>query len=205
MNIYVIGMPGSGRSTISKAICNGGDYKYIDATAWIKSKFRDKNMGEHQNQYLDDYHQWLSDQIKSDPSIFIDKIYKDMTNEWESDRKENINFIIDGLYNPKDFSHLFNYNKDIVIFLNRTDNETEYKDYENIGVSVIRDYCYWMSAAGFITKQHWLEYNFKINEAPSDHIKSLGSKNSVFIIKSISNVIKHLENKLKETLLEKNS
>lgn len=196
MKIFVIGMPQSGRTTIAKALCQDGEYKYVDASSWIKCTFRDVKVGEHQQQYLDDYHQWLTARIKVNPWLFIDEVCDVIKTNGEG------NFIIDGINSPKDFSHLFNYQEDMVVFFNRTDNECEYKDYENIGVSVIRDYCYWMSAAGLVTKDRWLEYNFKINEAPSDHIKCLGSKNSVYIVKSISKVIEHLRNNLKAVIAE---
>ncbi|MGH7239415.1 MAG: hypothetical protein ACREHG_05025, partial [Candidatus Saccharimonadales bacterium] len=77
-------------------------------------------------------------------------------------------------------------------------NEREYKDHENIGTSVIRDYCFWMSVAGLLNKERWLEYNFRIPGENSDHIKVMGAQNSVFIVKSIAKVISHLTERLNE-------
>jgi hypothetical protein len=71
-------------------------------------------------------------------------------------------------------------------------------DHENIGVSVIRDYCFWLSSASLINKSNWLEYNFRIPGEDSEFIKNLGSKNSVFIVKSIKKAISHLKEKLND-------
>lgn len=107
-------------------------------------------------------------------------------------------FIIDGISSPKDFTYLFNYREDTVVFLNRTDNAGEYRDHENIGVSVIRDYCFWMAASGLIDKKRWLEYNFRIPGDDVDGIKEMGAQNSLFIVKSINKAISHLKDKIKE-------
>jgi hypothetical protein len=113
--------------------------------------------------------------------------------------KEDPIYIIDGILSPKDFTALFDYREDIVVFLNRTDNLHEYRDHENIGTSVIRDYCFWMSAAGVLIKDRWLEYNFKIPGENSDFVKAMGAQNSVFIVKSIERVISHLTERLQRT------
>jgi hypothetical protein len=86
--------------------------------------------------------------------------------------------------------------EDFIVFLNRTNNEVDLKDYENIGVSVMRDYCFWLSSANNLDKNNWFEYNFNIPGEESDWVKSLGHKNSVFIVKSINKVISHLKERL---------
>jgi adenylate kinase family enzyme len=191
MNIFVIGMPGSGRTTVARALCQAKGYNYIQATSWVKSTFRDPNPGEHPQQYLDEYHTWYTSRMKINPRMITDSIYDSMDTYQLVD---NNCFVIDGLSSPKDFAELFDYNKDMVVFLNRTNNESEFKDYENIGVSVMRDYCFWLSSANLLSKEKWFEYNYQIPGEDSDFIKSLGSKNSVFIVKSINKVISHLNN-----------
>jgi hypothetical protein len=111
---------------------------------------------------------------------------------------EDAVFVIDGVATPRDFTNLFDYKQDIVVFLNRVGFESECRDHETIGVSVIRDYCTWMSSAGLLDKGRWLEYNFKIPGEESDHVKVMGAHNSVFIVKSINKVISHLTERLKE-------
>jgi len=191
MKIFIVGLPRSGRSTVAKAVVEAHSYRYIDAMSWVRSNFRECEPGEHPHQYEDAYQQHLAQLRLADPWFVSDYILKEMWYGTET-------FVIDGLTSPKDFVQLFDYQKDIVIFLNRTDNEHEYRDHENIGVSVIRDYCFWMSAASLLSKERWLEYNFKIPGETSEHIKVMGAQNSVFIVKSIARVVSHLVEKIKE-------
>lgn len=197
MKIFIIGIPYSGRTTVAKAVLQDEKHQYIDASSWVKSTFRDQEYGEHIQKYLESYHEYLTKRIQANPLFAVNNILDTMA----AYNNTNV-FIIDGINNPKDFVHLFDVNKDIVVFLNRTDNSEEFKDSESIAVSVIRDYCYWMSTAGLLSKNRWLEYNFKIPGEGSEInlIKKMGTKNSVFISRSINNTITHLKKSLKELI-----
>lgn len=191
MRIFIVGLPKSGRTTVSKAVADAHGFGYVDAMSWIRSTFRSRKEGEHPQQYEDEYQQYLTKRMMVNPNFISDHVHEMM--KVSSDN----NFIIDGLVSPKDFMTLFNYQEDIVVFLNRTDEDPEGKDYEKIGVSVARDYCYWMAAAGLLSKDRWLEYNFKIPGEGSDFVKAMGTHNSVFIVRSINRVISHLIERLK--------
>ena len=197
MKIFIVGLPKSGRSTISKALVKELRYQYIDAMSWVRSAFRAINKGEHPHQYEDAYQEYLSKAIATSPQFVSDNIFNIINDDAKFHVSNNI-YVIDGVSSPRDFATLFDYQNDIVVFLNRTDSNHEYRDHENIGTSVIRDYCFWMSAAGLINKQRWLEYNFKIPGEDSDHVKQMGAQNSVYIVKSIKKVISHLTEKVKE-------
>lgn len=198
MKIFIVGIPYSGRTTVSKALLQDEKYQYIDASAWIKSTFRDQEKNEHIQKYLESYHEYLTKRIQSNPFFAIDNILDSV----EAYKNNSNIFIIDGVNSPKDFIHLFDVNEDIVVFLNRTDNSEEFKDSESIAVSVIRDYCYWMATVGLLSKNRWLEYNFKIPGEGSEVslIKKMGTKNSVFLTRSIKNTINHLKTSLKELI-----
>jgi adenylate kinase family enzyme len=187
MNIFILGLPKSGRSTIAQAVAVGIKGQHIDATGWVKNAFRERKYKEHLQHYEDEFNHFLSIRRTINPT-FISQHVRDTIKSYDSDTT----FVIDGVNSPKDFATLFDYRDDVVVFLNRTDNETEHKDHETIGISVMRDYCFWMSSASLLKKDRWIEYNFKIPGEPSDQIKTLGSKNSVFIIKSVDKVIEHL-------------
>jgi len=194
MKIFVIGLPKSGRTAMAQALAEGERRQYIDATAWIRSTFRPPREGEHPQQFEDDYHRYLTMRMMVNPWFVIDHTF-DLIKVAQEEKKKTV--IIDGIFAPKDFTALFDYREDMVIFLNRTDNDTEVKDHENIGVSVMRDYCFWMSSAGLLPKERWLEYNFRIPGEAGDFVKELGSKNSVFLIKSFGKVIEHAKERVK--------
>jgi hypothetical protein len=193
MKIFIVGLPQSGRTTVARAIEKQFGARYIDAMSWVKSTFRQRKDGEHLQRYEDEYDHFLSIRRVVNPWIITSHVYE-MLKSHESDK----NFVIDGIASPRDFAELFDYRQDVVVFLNRTDGLAEYKDHENVGVSVIRDFCLWMSSAGLLAKNRWLEYNFKIPGEESDVIKTLGAKNSVFIVRSIGKAISHLIESLKE-------
>ncbi len=195
MKIFIVGLPSSGRTTIAKALYENTSYHYIDATSWVKSTFRDRKDGEHIQQFLDEYHTYLTGRMKVTPDIFYANIVDTINYHRSIDIPD---FVIDGVNNPRDLARLFNYNEDVIVFLNRTDSEPEFKDYENVGLTVMRDYCYWLSSAGLLPKERWLEFNFKIPGDDSDVVKQLGSKNTLYIFKSINKVSKFLIDRFKE-------
>lgn len=189
MKILIIGLPRSGRTTVAKSIVDAHGYHYIDATSWVKSNFRQLREGEHPHQFEDEYHQYLTKRMNINPDFIRDHVLEMMKMTDDS----NAVFVIDGIFSPPDFISLFDYRKDMVVFLNRIDNDHECQDHENIGNSVIRDYCFWMSSAGVIQRGRWIEYNFRINGDNSEAIKTMGVQNSVFIVKSINKVMSHLK------------
>jgi len=189
MKIFIVGMPFSGRTTVAKALAQELEYQYIDASSWLKATFRERAEGEHIQQFQDEYHNYITNRLKLNPYLSIDNVWDVI----RSSDKKGEHTIIDGVANPKDFVHLFDMNEDVVVFLNRVDNVEEFKDSESIAVSVIRDYCFWMSSAGLLEKKRWMEYNFRIPGEDSAFVKKLGSKNNVYIAKSITRVISHLK------------
>lgn len=196
MKVFIIGLPNSGRTTVAKSIAKKEGFQYIDATSWVLSTFRKPHDNEPQQSFQEEYFNYQSTRLKINPNLFTDNVNEII----KSFNDDKVNFIIDGLTSPRDIVNLFNYNEDYMVFLNRTDNDTEYKDQESIGVSVIRDYCYWMSSANLLSKDHWLEFNFKIPGENSDFIKFLGSKNTVMIVKSINKVMSVLHELLYKTI-----
>ena len=194
MKVFIVGLPRSGRTTVAQAIAEKHGWKYIDAMSWVRSTYREPRSDEHPHQFEDEYQQYLTKRMMVNPWFVTDHVCEMMKIGGDEDTV----FVIDGVASPKDFTALFDYRQDIVVFLNRTDNDHEYRDHENIGASVIRDYCFWMSAAGVLNKERWMEYNFRIPGDNSDHVKAMGAQNSVFIVKSIDKVISHVSERLKE-------
>lgn len=172
-------MPQSGRTTVAKSLCQSGKFHHIDGFSWIKRAFREQRADEHPQQYNDEFHYWFTNRLKINPSLVVDNVRDSMAAYGSGDH----NFVVDGVVSPKDFITLFDYNQDLVVFLNRTEGDVDSKDYENIGVSVIRDYCFWLSSAGLLPRDKWYEFNFKMSEDHLNFSKVLGSKNTVMIVK----------------------
>ena len=184
MKIFILGRPQSGRSTVAKALCQDRRYCYVDGSHWIKQSFRSQKNDEHIEQYQDTYHQHVNNKLVSDTDLsahMIGHIFNYIESEY---------YVIDGVVTPRDFISLFDYNEDFVVFLNRNDDEdVSMKDYEKIGISVMRDYCFWMSAAGLLKQERWLEFNFKMTGGDPNRLKKMGSKNTVWIVGSLDKAI----------------
>lgn len=191
MNIFIIGLNKSGRTTLAKELSNELDYPHIIAD-WFKEEFRSRGEKEQEQHYLDDYAQWLTQRRKNNPNEVVDVV---------KDKLSSV-AIIDGIQSPSDFVELFDFNRDFVIFLNRTDAPAP-REHESIGASVIRDYCFWLASAGLIEKKRWHEFNFKIPGEESDFIKELGSKNRIFLTKNLERVIEGVKGSIKELINER--
>lgn len=195
MNVFLLGLPYSGRTTVAKAVEKSLGLSYLNISDWVQNSIFARYPDEHEQQYQERYRDFYFGILKINPSMCIDYAHEVMV-----DTGLDKNYLVEGITTPRDFVHLFDYNKDVVVFLNRTDNGEYYQDHDNIALPTMKDYCFWMSAAGFLPKHRWLEYNFKIPGVDSDFVKNLGSKNSVYLVKSINNAITHLEGKLKELI-----
>lgn len=193
MNIFIIGLPKSGKTTVAKILEQTLGFKYLNISDWIKTQFRNQHPNEHEQHFKEEFSNYFFNLFKDEPSMCADYAIDAMA-EYGLEHQ----YVIDGIMSPRDFSQLFDAEKDIVVILNRTDNDEFLQDHENIGLSTIRDYCFWTSAIGALAKSRWIEYNFKMFGEDSDYVKILGAKNSVYLVKSMNNVLSHLQNKVKE-------
>ena len=185
MKILIICLPESGRTTIAKVISQQDKSFYISGFDWVKSTFRSKKMDESKDDYDRALNDFVKGRIKINPYLFVDNIYDIMDLN-----KEHDYYIVDGINSPKDFVHLFDYNKDVALFLNRTDAPDYIEGQNHLGVNIMRDYCLWLATMDLLPKARWLEYYFPIPGDPSaDNVKVLGQKNTVTITKSVDKTI----------------
>jgi len=191
VKIFIVGLTSSGRTTVSKALADEDKYIYIAGSDWFNSTFRSINKNETTENYNLDLLNYRSIRLKINPFLFIDNVLDIIDAYCEDD-----NFVIDGITNPKDFVHLFDYNKDIIIFLNRADMPDDPKNHEGIALNIMRDYCLYLTTVGLLDRSRWLEYNFRIPGEDSDFVKQLGKHNIITITKSINKAIDHLKGEL---------
>lgn len=174
MNVFLIGFPQSGKDIIGKSL-ELPNFKYVNLTASL------------------DQISFPNDDAKHD---YILKLMKDCPDGFINADNLTNNCIVDGIISPRDFVHLFNYNSDVVVFINRTDNHPDTKEYQNIAAAVIKDYCFWLSSADLLQKNRWLEFNYKMLEDDPEYFKQMGFKNTVFSLKGINSVCKKLREQI---------
>lgn len=194
MKVFIIGLPKSGRTTVAKALNKEvPDSCYVSAFDWLLSTFREANPKETSEEYRLAFFDFVNTRLILNPYLLIDNLYDVI----DVNKKEASKFIIDGLNSPKDFIHLFNYNEDMVVFLNRTNGPDYIEGFDQIAVNVIRDYCLWLASRNLLQKTSWLEFNFPIpGDASDDFTKSLGQKNTVTITRSINKTIELIKSAL---------
>jgi len=187
MKIFITGLAKTGRTTIANTLASIEGNHYISAMDWIRAGFRPRAKGEDHLDYERSLADYVSERLKLNYTLVSDNI--------ESIIKScpSKNYIIDGLVTPQDFIKLFNPTEDIRIVLNRLDNDVDATEQDSIADIAIRDYCSWLSAMNLITKDNWIEYNFRSSGKSGGTIKKMGSRNTVFIVSSLEDVIKHVK------------
>lgn len=190
MKIFLVGLEKSGKTAIASALSEyWDDCIHVSAFDWVRSTFREPYERENPDEYRQEFNLYITERMKLNRYLFVDNVCDIL----EINNNKN-KFLIDGVNSPKDFIHLFNYNEDVVIFLNRVDGPDYIEGHDQLNVNIIRDYCLWLSNRGLLTKKSWLEFNFPIPGDPQDtFVKKLRNKNSVFITRSINQVINLLK------------
>lgn len=184
MKVFILGLNKSGKTTVAQALSEHASAHYISAYDWLKSTFRPRHEQEDADDYDREQIKFVADRLRQNPQLCVDNVNDVMRVTKHADV-----FIIDGVLSPRDFAQLFDYNIDIAIFLNRTDNPEVTKDYEGVSINVMRDYCLWLVTMGLLSKDRWLEFNYRLPGEESDFVKTLGNRNTVTIVKSINKAI----------------
>lgn len=187
MKVFLLGLPSSGCSTIAKILSEEWGAHYIHSFEWLQKTFRDKGEESHEDYRLELFN-YVSQRLKVKPYLIVDNVFDII------DVSPKEIFIIDGINSPKDFMHLFDYNNDVVIFLNRNNGPDYVEGFDQIGINVMRDFCLFLASRNLLDKERWLEFNFPIpGNKEDDFVKHLGQKNSVTITRSIDKTIEILK------------
>jgi len=186
MKIFILGLSKSGKTTVSKALCSQSNINCVSPFDWFKNSFRCKSLNESDIDYQKDFQNYLTNSLKKEPTLFSN--YIESCCFWNEEKIS----IIDGMLDPKNFIDVFDWNTDMLVVLNRLDNNSD-NDYDHISLNVIRDYCFWLSNSGLMPKDRWQEFNFKFNGLNSEHFKKIGAKNTLWIVHNIEKVIEILK------------
>lgn len=127
MNVFVFGRAQSFKTTFSKELAKITGFNHIQASSFLREKH--PNLGHSPSDAIQLSVQAIED-LKEDPFVCINSIKL----------KFKENNIIEGVRNPVDFAHLFNPQKDKVVWLNNEANtKTEYSQFELIGLQSIKE------------------------------------------------------------------
>jgi len=163
MNIFILGKSGVGKTPLAKHLAEVYHMNYVKASEYFRSTYHSK---------------------ESDRNKFIQGITTYSQKELSNNYRVNIDYlsplhnsVIEGIRNPIDFSNLFDFNKDIAIFLN-TQNELLSTSFEN-GIYCIQSILKWSVSQNITPSDHVISYSFD---------SFYGKENSLeYIIKELSN------------------
>jgi adenylate kinase family enzyme len=195
MKVFILGLSQCGRTTVAKALASAPDALYISSDFWVKTAFENTgSLPEDPEEYDREFTEYLTGGLKKNHNLITDGVETNISMHHEYSHKNK--YIIDGISSPRDFMKLFDYNEDVAIFLNRTDNPSETTDHDGIGQNVIRDYCLWLATMGLLPKDRWTEYNYRMPGEESEFVKELSSRNLVTITKNINKAIEIMRARL---------
>lgn len=146
MKIFVIGYSGIGKSPFTnKLLSKLPTAQLISASEWVRSKFEIGTSAEVLTAYS-------KDQLRTNPNSCVNFINQKYT-------FDNKITIIEGIRNPFDFNRLFNYTKDIVVFLSR-DGLVPRTSFEENGLLAIEAYTNFLLLENMLDKNRVLYIHF---------------------------------------------
>lgn len=135
-NVFIIGKTKSAKTSFAEwVVSNYPEYDLISASGWIKSQFPPTT-----SDYAA-YVQFLSTESERQLSHDPDKCIK-----YVSSKMQEVfggMWVVEGVRNPRDFCHMFDYRHDFVFFIENPSHE--FGGAFDDGVSVIQEYVQWLS------------------------------------------------------------
>ena len=153
MNIFVLGLTKTGKTTIAGRVAKKLSYELVSGSTWVKSRYvPPPGVVVGSPDYLRDITNYSCSQLASNPNVCVDYIHAHHCVE------EGF-LVIEGLRNPRDFTLLFRPDEDLLILLNYPNNPIVPSDFERHGVRVIRDTVEWMTSTGILDPSRVLKIN----------------------------------------------
>ncbi len=146
MKIFLIAYSHVGKSTLGELLVDNIDNSVLfGASSWVRESCLKNSSVEEMTTYAKNI-------LSVNPWYSINYIKNKIDPEKIS--------IIDGVRNPFDFTHLFDYTKDIVIFLSRAGVGPS-SSFEKTGILSIRSYIEFLLSEDFISKNRAIKIHFK--------------------------------------------
>lgn len=153
MNIFVLGMTKTGKTTVADRIAQKMGYERVSGSTWVKNRYVvPPGMVVGSPEYLQGITAYSCEALASNPDACVDFI--------RANHNVSEGFlVIEGLRNPRDFTLLFRPNEDLLILLNYPDNPVVPSEFERHGVRAIRDIAEWMVTTGMLNPDRVLKIN----------------------------------------------
>jgi len=147
MNIFILGVSGSGKTPIAKLISSKKNMNHISASEYFRKKFN-KEFNDR-NVFIKEITEFSKNELSKDPYLNI---------KYLKERLDNC--VIEGIRNPIDFSNLFNLKEDKVIFLNYKNNRLKKTNFEN-GLDIINNIIKWSIINNLMENKNFIYIEFE--------------------------------------------
>ena len=150
MNVFIIGQSGTGKSPIANKIAQAKDLQLIKASEYFRKSF--KGHSEDRNEFIKLISQFSAEKLSEDPYVNVRYIQNKMNSK---------PFVIEGVRNPIDFTSLFKFGRDKVIFLNYEENSLDKSNFES-GLDVILSLLTWSVNMGIMSNKDFIQIDFNL-------------------------------------------
>lgn len=164
MKIFVLGSSQTGKSTITRYLCEKFNMTHIQSSTMIRNTFPFKEEDYNNKQeFINAITKYSIELNIKKPNIVSDYIKKNY---------DLNNVIIEGIRNPNNFHQLFDITKDKVIYLDYLNNTIEKTNFEK-GLEVIINYLEWNLSLNILDKDKVSFIKYKTYEELEEKIKLL--------------------------------
>lgn len=165
MNIFILGVSQTGKSTTSKYLSEKYNLTHIQASIMVRNTFKFKESDfKTKQEFIEAITKY---------SIELNRVSPNPVSDYIIDNYILDNVIIEGIRNPNNFHKLFNIKEDIVIYLDYLNNPVSKTSFEK-GLDNIIGYLEWNCEMGILPKERFQKIVFNeykeiqglINEKP---------------------------------------
>ena len=151
-----MGGSGTGKTPFSELVAKQLGIKCISASEWLKPLI-DKEFKTKQD-HIDGLTELTIKELQKNPDACLD--YIELTHDLTQP------LVIEGVRNLRDFVHLADLQRDVMVFLNRKGNPHRPGSFD-YGVVVISDYVNWAANNNLTDKEKRVSFQYTIDELPA--------------------------------------
>ncbi len=150
MNTFILGQSYTGKSPLAKEVARLTGAQHIMASEWVREEYSVPH-GTRED-FIAGITAYSLQRLQEEPNVCVDYIHA----HYDLTRSS----VIEGVRNPQNFVHLFDYRHDHVIELIHVGNPYPKTTFEE-GLSVIGSYLDWLSKCGLFdpTRRNRYEFN----------------------------------------------
>lgn len=145
--LFVLGASGAGKTPIARQLADALGVKHVGASAWVRNAFAGMQLeaGHDRQAVVEAMTRFSLEELKKNPRACLDVAGPEM----------DVPCVVEGMRNPFDFVHAFDWRTDLVVFVHRVDNTLERTAFEE-GLEIIGNYLSWLNKTGLIARNQVL-------------------------------------------------